>query len=66
MPVATLRSVAALHLDKRLAEQVRVGGEVRAGIRGDVRTGIGVRAEVRVRIRRVRVGLGATLSTSRC
>ena len=55
-----------LHLDERLAEQVRVGGEVRAGIRSDVRTGIGVRGEVRVRVRRVRVGLGATLSTCRC
>ena len=66
MPVATLRSVPALHLDERLAEQVRVGGKVRAGIRGDVRAGIGVRVEVRVRIRRVRVGLGVTLSTSRC
>ena len=56
-----------MHLDERLVRvRVRVGGKVRAGIRGDVRTGIGVRGEVRVRVRRARVGLGATLSTCRC
>ena len=55
-----------LHLDERLAEPVRVGSKVRARFRGEVRTGIGVRGEVRVRVRRARVGLGATLPTCRC
>ena len=67
MPIATLRSVPALHLHERLVdEQGRVGGKVRAGVGGEVRAGIGVELEVRVRIKRVRVGLGLTLSTSRC